>query len=107
MSQNQKHVDFFVKNSLDAKPGDSVVLDIKETNTLKLSLVAYIIPLVLGLLFFVVGLVLKLPDWANLLMFVGGCAVAYVIVAIIDKSKKHQWVQSPEMVEIVKINKGE
>ena len=107
MSQNQKHVDFFVKNSLDAKPGDSVVLDIKETNTLKLSLVAYIIPLVLGLLFFVVGLVLKLPDWANLLMFVGGCAVAYVIVAIIDKSKKHQWVQSPEMVEIVKLNKGE
>lgn len=107
MSQNQKHVDFFVKNSLNAQPGDRVVLDIKDTNTLKLALVAYVIPLVLGLVAFFVGIVLKWPDWANLLMFVGGCAVAYVVVSLIDKRKKHQWMQSPEMVEIVKINKGE
>ena len=107
MTQNQKHVDFFVKNTLDAKPGDNVVLDIKEANTLKLALVAYVIPLVLGLLFFVVGIVLEWPDLANFLMFIGGCAVAYVIVSFIDKRKKHQWVQSPDMVEIVKLNKGE
>jgi len=107
MSQNQKHVDFFVKNTLGAKPGDNVVLDIKEANTLKLSVVAYVIPLVLGLLAFFVGILLEWPDWANFLMFVGGCAVAYAIVALIDRRKKHQWVQSPDMVEIVKFNKGE
>ncbi len=107
MTQNQKHVDFFVKNTLDAKPGDNVMLDIKEANTLKLSLVAYLIPLALGLLFFFVGIALEFKDWANLLMFVGGCAVAYTIVALIDKRKKHQWVQSPDMIEIVKLNKGE
>ena len=107
MSKNQKHVDFFVKNTLDAKPGDNVVLDIKDTNTTKLALVAYLIPLALGLMFFLVSVLLKWPDWASFLMFVGGCAVAYTIVAIIDKCKKHQWVQSPDMIEIVKINKGE
>ena len=105
MSENQKHVDFFVQNSLDAKVGDSVVLDIKDINTTKLALVAHAIPLAFAMLFFVIGLCLKLPDWANFLMFVGGCAVAYTVIAIIDKRKKHKWMQSPEMVEIVKLNK--
>ena len=58
MSQNQKHVDFFVKNSLNAQPGDRVVLDIKDANTLKLALVAYVIPRDLGLVAFFVGIVL-------------------------------------------------
>ena len=83
------------------------IVDIKEANTLKLSVVAYVIPLVLGLLAFFVGILLEWPDWANFLMFVGGCAVAYAIVALIDRRKKHQWVQSPDMVEILKFNKGE
>ena len=108
MTENQKHVDFHVKNTLDAKVNDVVLLDIKETNTLKLAAVAYLIPLALAVLFFFVGVWLTFPDWANLLMFVGGGALAFVVVALIDRKMRHTWIAAPEMVQIInRINGGE
>ena len=46
MTENQKHVDFYVKNTLDAQVGDRVELDIPEANSARLALVAYFLPLV-------------------------------------------------------------
>jgi len=105
MSENQRHVDFHVANSLNAKVGDTVLVDVKETNTFRLAAVAYLIPLALGVLAFLAGIWAGFPVWANLLMFLGGCAVAFVIVSAIDRAKKHKWMESPEMVQIIKNDK--
>lgn len=101
MSQEQKHVDFQTVNNIDAKVGDTVKIDIKDCNVAKIAAVAYLIPLVLGVALFVMGVLLKLPDWANLLLFIGGCVIAFVIVWAIDRHKKHKWMESPEILEIV------
>jgi thioredoxin 1 len=96
-----RHVDFAVVNSLGAKVDDKVELAIKDTNTLKISFFGYILPLLFGIALFVLAIVLGLPEWAQALMFVAGCAVVYVVVHFIDKRKKHIWTESPEMVKIV------
>ncbi len=101
VAHSQKYADFQTINTLQAKVGDTVKIDIKAGNAAKIAAVAYLIPLVLGLALFVLGVLLKLPDWANLLMFLGGCAIAFVIVWAIDKRKKHKWMESPELLEIV------
>ncbi|MCM1042915.1 MAG: SoxR reducing system RseC family protein [Corallococcus sp.] len=101
-TENQRHVDFYVKNTLGAKIGDSVAVDIKDINTIKLAAVAYILPMIGALLLFLVSVLLNWPIWTSLLMFVCGLVLAYVAVAIIDKRKKHKWMQSPEMVKIIK-----
>ncbi len=103
MSESQKHVDFYVENACNAQVGDVVELDIPDANVAPLAFVAYILPLIPALaLMFVSMFALHLPDWASLLMFVGGLAVGFGVVAIIDRYRKHKWAQSPTMKSVVR-----
>lgn len=101
MTENQKHVDFLASNAVGASVGDTVSLNIPDTNSAKLALVGYFIPLLpaLGLLFFALGL--RLADWIAALMFVGGLAVGFALLALIDKLRRHKWMETPQIVEIV------
>lgn len=103
MTTKQKHVDVSVINTLDAKVGDNVKLDLKEGNTVKLALFAYVLPLVIAFLLFGLGVLLKLPEWASVIMFVGGLVIAFIIIWRVDKHKRNTnfWAESPVMVEIV------
>lgn len=101
MTENQKHVDFFVENTLGAEVGDKVEVEIPDANTAPLAFVAYILPLIPALALMFVAFAVHLPDWAALLMFVGGFALGFVLVVIIDKVRKHKWMQSPTMVKII------
>ena len=109
MTERQKHVDFYASNTVDAQEGDTVVLNIPDTNSAKLAFVAYMIPLVpaLGLLFMALGL--KWADWTAALLFMGGLAIGFAIVALIDRLRRHKWMESPKIVEIVRpnVNKSE
>ncbi len=100
MTEGQKHVDLYLQNTLDAKVGDHVELEIHETNTSQLALVGYILPLVPALILLFVAISLWGELWATLLFFVG-YALGFVIVALIDKAKKHRWMASPTMLKIV------
>lgn len=104
MTENQKHVDLLVQNTLDAKEGDVVQVEIPEGNSVPLALVAYILPLVPALALMFVGFGLSLPVWATMLLFVGGFAVGFSCVVLIDKLRKHKWMQSPTMKAIVSQN---
>lgn len=101
MSSAQRHVDFQTINTLNAKQGDTVKIEIKEGGAWKVATVAYLIPLLFGIALFVLGVLLSFPDWANLVMFLLGCAIAFFILVIIDRVKKHKWMQSPELIEII------
>lgn len=101
MTENQKHVDFFVENTKEAKVGDTVSVEIPETNAVPLAFVGYVLPLIPALALLFLGVGLKLPDWASLLMFLGGFAVGFSLVVLIEKLRKHQWVQSPVLLEVV------
>ena len=101
MTERQKHVDFYASNEVGAVVGDTVAIDIPETNSAKLALVGYFIPLVpaLGLLF--MSIVLKWADWLSAVLFFAGLAVGFAIVALIDKFRKHKWMETPNILEVV------
>ena len=101
MTEKQKHVDFYASNAVGASQGDTVELDIPEGNSAKLALVAYFIPLApaLALLFLALGL--KWAEWIAILLFVAGLALGFAVLSIIDKARKHKWMESPIIVKIV------
>ena len=101
MTERQKHVDFFANNEVGALVGDTVTLDIPDTNSAKLALVAYILPLIpaLAMLFLSIGL--KWADWLAAILFFVGLAVGFAIVAVIDRIRKHKWMESPVIKEII------
>lgn len=102
MTENQKHVDFYASNEVGAAKGDSVILDIPETNSAKLALVGYFIPLApaLALLFLALGL--KWAEWLAIVLFFAGFAVGFAVVALIDKFRKHKWMETPKILEILR-----
>lgn len=101
MTENQKHADFFVENTLNANVGDVVELQIPDANTAGMAFVGYILPLIPALAMLFVSLALKWKEWFAVLMFFAGLAVGYVVVAIIDKVRKHKWAEIPLMNKVI------
>ncbi len=101
MTENQKHVDFLVENTQNAVVGDVVSVEIPEGNSASLAFVAYVLPIIPALLMLVLGVCLELKEWICALLFLGGMAVGFSIVVLVDKLKNHKWAQSPTMLEIV------
>ena len=104
MTEKQKHVDFYAANAIGASDGDTVELEIPEGNSAKFALVAYFIPLApaLALLFLALGL--KWVEWLAILLFFAGLAVGFAVLAIIDKARKHKWMESPVITKIIHKN---
>lgn len=107
MTENQKHVDFYANNDIGAEKGDIVALDIAETNSARLALVAYFIPLVPALVLLFVALALNWSEWLAVGLFFAGMAVGFAVVALIDKLRKHKWMETPVIKEIVRKFAGE
>lgn len=101
MAESQKHVDFYVENSVNAVSGDVVELDIPEANNAVLAFVAYIIPLIPALLLLMVSLLCGWHDGISVLMFFVGLALGFAVVALIDKKRKHKWAKSPQIKAII------
>lgn len=103
MTEKQKHVDFYTINSVNAQVGDQVEVDINEdANITKLAMYAYLLPLLISVALFFVGVWIGLPDWGNILMFLGGFAISIAILATIDKKKRHSWTANPVIIRIIK-----
>ena len=103
MTEKQKFVDFYTQNTLDAKIGDQVELEIHDTNTSELAFIGYILPLIPALVLMFVALKFLGELWATLLFFVGLLA-GFLLVGGIDKAKKRKWMSSPTMTKIINQN---
>lgn len=101
MTERQKYVDFYAVNSVNAKEGDVVVLEIPETNSAKFAFVGYFLPIIpaLGLLALALGL--QWEVWIAALMFLAGLVIGFCIVALVEKLRRHKWIETPQIVEIV------
>ena len=101
MTEKQKYVDFYANNAVGAASGDTVELDIPEGNSAKFALIAYFIPLLPALVLLFLALGLKWAEWLALILFFAGLAVGFAVLAIIDKVRKHKWMESPIIVKII------
>lgn len=107
MTENQKHVDFYVENSLNAQVNDLVEIDIPDANTAKLAFVAYILPLIPALALLFLSIALQWKEWLSLVLFFVGLAIGFAVVALIDKLHKRKWAASPTLKGIIKLSKTE
>ena len=107
MTENQKHVDFYVENTLNAQARDLVEIDIPEANSAKLAFVAYIIPLIPALVLLFVSIGLQWKEWLSIVLFFAGLAVGFAVVALIDKLHKRKWASSPTLKSIIRLTKNE
>lgn len=104
MTDKQKHADFYVENTLNAKINDIVEIEIPEANSAKLAFVAYIIPLIPAFALVLSAIVLQWAEWLTILLFFVGLAVGFVIIALIDKYRKYKWASSPIMKSIMTVD---
>ena len=101
MTEKQKHVDFYASNDIGAADGDTVELDIPETNSAKLALFAYFVPLAPALALLFTALGLKWAEWIAILMFFAGLVVGFAVLSVIDKLRKHKWMATPTIIKII------
>jgi sigma-E factor negative regulatory protein RseC len=98
------YMDITLDNTLNAKIGDTVEVDIIAGSVAKMSIVAYLLPLVLAVLLLVAGVISTLPEWASILMFFGGLVIGFCIVATIDKLVYRKKENMPKMINIMTEN---
>ena len=105
MTEKQKYVDFYTENTLGAKVGDQVELEICDNvNTSQLAFIGYLLPMIPAIVLLFVALSLSLGElWATLFFFVG-FGLGIFVVALIDKAKKRKWISSPTMTKIISTN---
>jgi len=86
-------------NTLGAKEGDRVAVDLSPKKVVQASLLAYALPLALLIAGVLVGS--KIADWAGLALGVAACGCGYLILRIIEKfsAKKHSF--QPRMERIL------
>lgn len=101
MTEKQKYVDFYARKNVDVDEGDTVELDIPEGNSAKLALFAYFVPLAPALTLLFVALGLGWPEWLAILLFFAGLAAGFAVLSIIDKVRKHKWMESPTITKVV------
>ena len=112
MLKDMSEVEIDVANSLDAEPGDKVVLESKGENILKFSLIAYGIPLVMLLIGIFLGYYifndLFVAVDRDLLAFLSGVvflAIGYLAIRLFEPKVRELTRDEFKMVNI--ITKGE
>ncbi|MBR5251130.1 MAG: SoxR reducing system RseC family protein [Clostridia bacterium] len=97
-------IDLTVENTLNANVGDEVLIEVSIGSVAKMSLVAYLIPLVLGIVFLTAFYFLVKIEWLTIVAFFVGTALGFLIVSIIDKKVYNKQKNQPKMVAIVTVD---
>ncbi len=88
LSKENKYVEIELINTVSAKTGDVITVEIKNQSTTKVTTIIYFLPMLLGFIFLLVAYLLSLPEWVQSLSFLGGIALTFTVLAIIDKKLK-------------------
>ncbi|MDD4316470.1 MAG: SoxR reducing system RseC family protein [Clostridia bacterium] len=98
--KNEMFVRIAIKNTLDAKVGDTVSVSMGTQVVLAASFIVYMVPvlLVAAALFATRGL----GELASFGIAMGVLVISYIIIAFIDKWLKKNKDYTPKMVEIIK-----
>ena len=86
-------------NTINAQVGELVNVHVEGGSATKTATLAYLLPLLAGLLFFVIAYLVSWPEWAMVLSFVVGVAIAFLITAIVFRRKTIRMSVSISYVE--------
>ena len=99
LAVGDSEMEITLPNTLGAKEGDRVAVDLSPKRVVQASLLAYAVPLVLLIAGVLIGS--RIADWAGLALGVGACGIGYLILRIVDRqsAKKHSF--QPRMMRIL------
>lgn len=83
MPKDEMYVKIKIKNTINAKEGDIVSVEMKEKAIVFASLIVYFFPL--SLVGIILWLTNKLELWISLTVSLGSLPISYVIVFLVDK----------------------
>lgn len=99
LTVGESEMEVTLPNTLNAKVGDRVVVDLSPKRVVQASLLAYAVPLLL-----LIGGVLlgsRYADWAGLALGVVACGVGYLLLRIVEKKSKKKNSFQPRMMRIL------
>ncbi len=101
MKPNQMYVDISLQNTIGARTDDVVLVDITSGNVAKMSIVAYLLPILLAVVLLVVFYMVKFPEWVAIVGFFCGLAVGFLCVSIADKLIFSKSENQPKMIKVL------
>ena len=99
LTVGDSEMEISLPNTLGAKEGDRVVVDLSPKRVVQASLIAYAVPLVLLIAGVLVGS--RIADWAGLVLGVAACGLGYLILRIVEKKSAKKKSFQPTMTRIL------
>jgi len=99
LTAGENEMEITLENSLGAKVGDRVAVELSTKRVVQASLLAYAVPLVL-----LVGGVLlgsRIADWAGLTLGVAACGIGYLILRFVEMRNRKRHSFQPRMERIL------
>ena len=99
LTAGESEMEIALPNSLGAKVGDRVVVDLAPKRVVQASLLAYAVPLA----FLIAGVFLGglVSDWFGLVLGVVACGLAYGILRLVDRRNQKRHSFQPRMERIL------
>ncbi|MEA4937989.1 MAG: SoxR reducing system RseC family protein [Christensenella sp.] len=99
LTAGDNEMEIALPNSLGAKVGDRVVVDLSPKRVVQASLLAYAVPLA----FLIAGVFLGglVSDWFGLVLGVVACGLAYGILRLVDRRNRKSHSFQPRMERIL------
>ena len=98
---NDSHVDMTLENTLNCNVDDRVEVNISRGTVLKMSLLVYFFPMVVGIIGLVIAYLLGASEIIQMFACVGSIAVAFLVLAVIDRFYAVSKKGKPYLVRIL------
>ena len=99
LTAGENEMEVMLVNTLGAKVGDRVAVDLSPNRVVQASLLAYAIPLVLLIAGVFIGS--RFSDWLGLVLGVLACGIAYLILRLVERKTKKKSSFQPQMERIL------
>jgi sigma-E factor negative regulatory protein RseC len=99
LTVGDSEMEISLPNTLGAKEGDRVAVDLSPKRVVQASLIAYAVPLVLLIAGVFIGS--RYADWAGLALGIVACGISYLILRIVEKKSAKNKSFQPRMTRIL------
>ena len=99
LSVGDSEMEISLPNTLGAKEGDRVAVDLSPKRVVQASLIAYAVPLVLLIAGVIIGS--RFADWMGLALGLVACGISYLILRFVEKKSAKSKSFQPRMTRIL------
>lgn len=99
LTVGDSEMEISLPNTLNAKVGDRVSVDLSAKRVVQASLLAYAVPLLLLIAGVLVGS--RIADWVGLVLGIAACGIGYLILRVVERTNRNKQSFQPRMERIL------